>query len=292
METDFTKFMMEAVEKEGTLFYHNFCLLDENPFKVSVFDSIFPLDCLHEAKVYSTNVEEAIKWSFEYTPEKSVKILDYLYDKLDHYMDLYCERFGVDPNYEPDQNLIEKYMQNPYVEDFDEDLFIRLQEEAYDKAREKYQEQHAKELEGIYILEKDKFEIEKHLYYQKCKNEFVNKALKSKRKERPNIYDFIPDINEDKDLIVSIMKKHLSNKKGQSVALLVIIWQIEKYLYIPEGKKATFYDSVRECFGYDIGSNQSINNYLTESIGELKKRRKYANWSDEEIEQNRAIYRS
>lgn len=88
------------------------------------------------------------------------------------------------------------------------------------------------------------------------------------------------------------MKKHLSNKKGQSVALLVIIWQIEKYLYIPEGKKATFYDSVRECFGYDIGSNQSINNYLTESIGELKKRRKYANWSDEEIEQNRAIYRS
>ena len=72
METDFTKFMMEAVEKEGTLFYHNFCLLDENPFKVSVFDSIFPLDCLHEAKVYSTYVEEAIKWSFEYTTEKSV----------------------------------------------------------------------------------------------------------------------------------------------------------------------------------------------------------------------------
>lgn len=292
METDYTRFMMEAVKDGKTPFYHNFCLFDENPFRESIFDNIFPLDCTREAKVYSTNIEEAIKWSFEYTPEKSIKILDYLYDKLDHYMDLYCERFGVDPNYEPDQATIEEHMQDPYVEDFDEDLFIRLQEEAYDKAREKYQKQHAKELEGIYILEKTKFEIEKHLYYQKCKNEFVNRALKSKRKERPNIYDFIPDINKDKDLIVSIMRKHLSNKKGQDVALLVIIWQMEEYLYIPKGKRATFYDSIREYFGYDIGSNQSINNYLTESVGELKKRRKYANWNDEEIEQNRAIYRS
>lgn len=285
METDFTRYMIEDVENGEILLYHNFCILDEEPLKRGPFENILPLDCIHEAKIYARNVEEVIKWALEYPYEKCIKILDYLFNKIDDYIDLYSKLFGVDPNYEPDQETIEKYMENPYADDFDEDLYFRLQEEAYDKAIKIYEKEHGKEADGLLILERAKYNVEKQIYYQKSKYEFVNKALKCRRKVRKDIHDFISASVIDKDEMISFIKKHLLNKEGRAVALLIIAWQKAGYLTISDGKRSAFYDSIRETFRYYIGTNQSIDKYLRKSIGDLKTKREYAFWDNTEIVQ-------
>lgn len=285
METDFTKYMIEDIENGEIPFYHNFCLLDENSVEETICDNIFPFDCIYEAKVYEKNIEMAIQWSLEYPDKQRIKILNYLSKKADRFTDTYCQRYKIDPDYEPNQDEIEKYMQSPYVEDFDEGLYIKLQEEAYDKAKDIYYQKHENEINGLTIIEKAKFNIEKHIFIQECKSKFVNKALKSKAKKRFSVCDFIPTgKNSNKEKLISLMKHSLLGKEGKGVAFLMIVWQKAGYLEIPKGKRASFYRTVIEDFGYNIGTNQSINKYLIKSAGELKKKREYAYFENAEIE--------
>ncbi len=61
------------------------------------------------------------------------------------------------------------------------------------------------------------------------------------------------------------MRGILENKKGKNVALVLEALKELRYLRVSDGDYSDLYEAIRLEFGYDIGSDQSINKYLAKN---------------------------
>lgn len=275
-----------TISDESFSLYKNFCLLnhDGSYDKIESEYNVFSgkIDCIHKVNKFVANIKEAIKWSKEQPCGNCIKILDFILKKCDEAIELYSKEFNVVQNYEPDQSEIEKYMGNPYVEDFNDSLYEELMEDGYDKAIEAYEKTHKQELEGLSTLNKVAYNVKEEIYIQTVKQKFIKEALayQGEKEFTPDLLKFI--IAPDKEHVKSILKQILADKKGKQIALYIIALEKAKYIYVPT--RSSFYEAIRLSFGYDIGSDQSINRYLTKSIERFQSKQEYAFFSNIEIE--------
>ena len=286
---DFTKEKIEELETEAFDLYGNFCLLENNIFysgirgKYAVFFE--KPDCILQVNRYITNIREAIKWSKEQPFANCLKILNFIFDKCEKDIQQYSNEFNATLDYAPTQDEVDKYVANISIsDDFNDSMYERLMEDGYDKAIKDYEEKHKKEIEGLTMLRKALYSVEKEIYSQKCKQKFIKEALASQNEEKPpkpDISDFI--CAPDKKRAESIIKQVLIDKKGKQVAISIIA--LEKTKYIKIHTRSSFYEVIRLHFGYDIGTDQSINKYLTKSSGKIQEKREYAFFSNTEIEE-------
>lgn len=286
---DFTKEKIEELQTEAFDLYENFCLLEDDIFYSGIkgeYELLFENpDCILQVNRYITNIKEAINWSKEQPYDKCLKMLNFISDKCEKDIQQYSTEFNATFDYEPTQDEIDKYVENIYIDvDFNDSIYERLMEEGYDKAIKDYEKKHEKEIVGLSMLRKALYSIEKEIYTQVCKHKFIKEALAYQDKgesENLGISEFISSPNKKK--IESIIKQLLINKRGKSAAISIIA--LEKAGYIKIRTRSLFYEAIRTHFGYDIGTNQSINKYMMKSTGKIKEKREYALLSNQEIEE-------
>lgn len=287
MDIDFTKEMIEDINENNQNIYQNFCLLDDDIFwsgKVigRQFDFLLKPDCLLEVENYISSVKEATKWSLKEPSDRCIKMLEFILNKGYKDMKQYCAEFDLVYNYEPSQEDIEKYMPNPYTDDFYEDIYEKCLEEGYEKALLVYKKNHERELKGLDMLRKCLYEVEKERYAQECKREFTNVALKYKGNKSNKIYkisDFIVGTDKNKE---SLLKQVFYGKKGKEFALYMIA--SGKINLLKVSVRSSFYKCIRESWKVDIGTDQSINKHLIKTGNKLREIREYAFFSNEEVE--------
>lgn len=285
---DFTKEKIEELQTESFDLYENFCLLENDIFYSGIkgeYEFLFEKpDCILQVNRYITNIKEAIKWSKEQPYDKCLKMLSFLFDKCEKDIHQYSIEFNATFDYAPSQDEIDKYVENIYIgDDFNDSLYEKSMEEGYDKAIKAYKEKYDKEIEGLSMLRKALYSIEKEIYIQECKQKFIKKALAGQNEEKPpksDISDFI--CASDKKRAESIIKQVFYGKKGKEFALYMIA--LGKADLLKVSVRSSFYEVIRLHFGYDIGTDQSINKYLTKSTEKIQKKREYAFFSNTEIE--------
>lgn len=293
---DFTKEKIEELPIEAFSLFENFCLLENDIFTSGIkgkYSKLFEKpDCILQVNRYITNIKEAIKWSKEQPYDKCIVMLNFTYDKCEKDIKQYSKEFNATFNYLPTEEEIEEALPNRYIDDnYSDSQYEKDTEEAYDKVIKNYETTHQKELKGLSMLRKALFSVEKEIYIQECKQKFIKEALsyKDERKyNKPNILNFI-NIS-DKKKAESIIQQMLRNKKGKQIALSIIA--LIKTMYIRVNTRSSFYEAIRYHFGYDIGTDQSINKYLSKSTGKIKEKREYAFFSNQEIEEEIKILRS
>lgn len=286
---DFTKEKIEELQTEAFDLYENFCLLEDGIFYSGIkgdFNTFIEKpDCILQVNRYITNIREAINWSKEQPCDKCLKILNFIFDKCEKDIRQFSKEFNATLDYEPTQEEIDKYVENIYIgDDFNDSLYERFMEDGYDKAIKAYEEKHEKEIVGLSTLRKALHGIEKEMYTQICKQKFLKEALAYQNKDKPKnlgLSEFIRSPNKKR--IESIIKQLLINKRGRSAAISIIA--LEKAEYIKIRTRSLFYEAIRTHFGYDIGTDQSINKYMIKSTGKIKEKREYALLSNQEIEE-------
>ena len=73
----------------------------------------------------------------------------------------------------------------------------------------------------------------------------------------------IPDNEKLKNKIIEKLKEILRGKKGKNVAIVLRAMKESDVIAYSEGERKALYESMRDIFG-EIGTDTSINNYLTE----------------------------